>query len=168
MASLLLGQCVNVAVKAKHVDFAFAVLGEARRISRWITADERAMGCDFAVLMAEAPNSARGIIAVDINAAQRRNVFAAIDIPTGDAHADAVIGEFAFSGKVRIMRIFDDGVERFALHFGLLEFVKAFANTPAVIAAFCDKVHLLPLILADIGGPELARLAIKTHPPNIP
>src|SRR5437016_1520984 len=65
------------------------------------------------------------------------------------------------------MSVLDHRIERGALHFLLFEIVKSLARAPAVIAALNDQIHLLEFVLADVGGPKFARLAVETHPPNI-
>ncbi len=45
--------------------------------------------------------------------------------------------------------------------------MEALAQAPAVIAALLDNVDLLVQVLADVGGPEFAGLAIEGHPPDI-
>jgi hypothetical protein len=39
---------------------------------------------------------------------------------------------------------------------------------PAIVASLVDHVDLFPKILANIGTPKLACLAIKSDPPRIP
>ena len=41
------------------------------------------------------------------------------------------------------------------------------AEVPAVVAALGDQVDLLVQVLADVGGPELAGLAVERHAPDV-
>src|SRR5689334_4911776 len=44
----------------------------------------------------------------------------------------------------------------------------ALHDAPAVIAAGNDQIHLLPLVLTDIGQPQHAGFTVERKPPGIP
>src|SRR5438552_3099507 len=45
--------------------------------------------------------------------------------------------------------------------------VAAFQDAPAIVAAALDPVNLLPQILADVADPEVARGAVEAHLPGL-
>src|SRR5262249_18593789 len=47
------------------------------------------------------------------------------------------------------------------------ERVAAFQHAPAVVAATLNAVDLLPQILADVAGPQVAGSAVKAHLPRL-
>src|SRR5207237_705544 len=48
-----------------------------------------------------------------------------------------------------------------------LKMMGAFAQTPAVVAAFDDEIDLFPFVLADVPGPHIASVAVPTESPGI-
>src|SRR5206468_2713285 len=158
---------VNLSVENEGVDFTVPVLSEAGDGVERIGPDQLAVCRDLPVFVAQPPDGAHAIIGIDIDAAQRRDSLASIDVSADDADAGAVIGEFTFGRETGVMRILDHWIKKFALRFLVFEVVKAFAHTPAVVAAFHNEVNFLPFILAHVTSPEVARLAVEAHPPNI-
>src|SRR5205807_6409946 len=106
-------------------------------------------------------------IRIDVDGAKGGILFAAIDVAAGDTGADAVIGEFGFGQERRVMGIFDDRVKIASAFRTGLKMMGAFAQTPAVVAAFDDEIDLFPFVLADVPGPHVARLAVPTESPGI-
>ena len=47
------------------------------------------------------------------------------------------------------------------------ERMQSFAAAPAVVATLGDQVDLLPQVLADVGAPQHAGLAVEGHPPDV-
>src|SRR2546423_1826342 len=47
------------------------------------------------------------------------------------------------------------------------EGVPALAAVPAVVATLLDQVDFFPEVLAHVRRPELARLAVEGHPPDV-
>src|SRR5437667_1263676 len=105
------------------------------------------MSGHLAVFVAQSPDRAHREIRIYIHAAQGRQLLSAINISASDAQARAMVGEFALGGQARIMRIFDHWIEQVALSFLLFEFMKAFANAPAVITPLYDQIYFLPFVL---------------------
>src|SRR5262249_5299576 len=82
--------------------------------------------------------------------------FAAVDAAAGDRLADVVV-------------VFPDRLDEVLARTDALraEGVKALAQPPAVVAALDDDVDLLVEVLADVGRPELARLLVASHSPDV-
>src|SRR5438309_8979426 len=66
--------------------------------------------------------------------------------------------------------VFPDRLDQVGARPGALaaEGVHALAPVPAIVASRREKVDLLIQVLAHVGGPEPAGLAVKRHAPDIP
>src|SRR5207248_4181764 len=102
------------------------------------------------------PDLQTHVITVEVIAVQLRQALAAVDVPAGDRLAHVVVVDpdrlqplLARPAPLRAKR------------------VDALAPRPAVVAARPEDVDLLPQVLAHVAGPQLARLAIERHPPEV-
>ena len=161
------GDFVDLAGLHEGVHFAIAIFGKAVDVVG--LEEEGAVGGDFlgGVIVAEAPEGAEVVIAIDIDAFEGGGLFAVVDVAADDAEADAVVGVHGLGLEVGFVRVFDDGFDVFGAFGAGLEVVGAFADVPAVVAAFGDQVDFFPEVLPDITAPEGAGLGIKAVPPGI-
>ena len=129
--------------------------------------DQLAVGDQLAVLVAQAPDPAAVEVAVDVDADQRGDLLAAVDVTAGDAQA--AIGPVAGRG-VGILddRRLDLGGRVGPLPALGLERVETLPDAPAVVAAVLDAVDHLPEVLSDVAGPQLAGLAVEAELPDVP
>ena len=107
----------------------------------------------LAPFVAQSPDRSHLEIAINVNTAQRRNVFAAINVTARDADADAVVRELTLTREARIVRILDDWIDRLSLGFYIFKIVKSLARAPAIVASLNNEVHFLPFVLPHIGRP---------------
>ena len=112
---------------------------------------------DASVLVAQAVDLAGAEVAVDVGAAQPGDGVAAVDVAADDGAGCAVEGVLP-DGR--------DGALAVAVVAGT-EAVVALEDVPAVVAAPLDDVDLLPLVLADVAGPQLAGLAVEGETPGV-
>src|ERR1017187_4677879 len=164
---LLRGDLENFSVLHQRVDFAVGVLGEAVNVVRLL--QQRAVRGDFlrGVIVAQPPEGAEIVVAVNVNAVESRGLLAMINITADHAEADAVVGKHRLRLEVWTMRIFDDGCNVFhTVRTGLVK-MRAFADAPTVVSALGDEINFLPQILADVADPERAGLAVKTVTPRV-
>src|SRR5262249_3859759 len=96
------------------------------------------------------------VVTIDIGAGQFLELRAAVDEAAGDR---AELGVAMFDNGHQ----YGGGAARsfWSKRMG------TFHDTPTVVAATFDAINLLPQILPDIAGPQLARLAIETHFPRL-
>ena len=112
--------------------------------------------CHLFAIVAQSPDSAGGVVAVNVHAVLGREFFATINIAAGDG---ARLG-------VRVLyNRRDDG--RRAGSVIRVNRLAALHDAPAVIAASLDAKDHLPQIPADITDPQVAGLEVETHPPRI-
>src|ERR1043165_1064508 len=113
-----------------------------------------------AVGLRGAPDRARAIVAVEVDATQPRETRAAIAIAAGDRAAEAVAVLEDRHGQAG-GRAVGRGVVA----------VRRFHETPAVVlaagAARRLQVDLFVLVLADVGHPEVAGLAVEGETPRV-
>lgn len=129
----------------------------------------------FVVL--EAPDFAGDIVGIDVVADEVGEALAAIDVAAGDGLAVGVVMVFpdgvdevlAIASVRLVLQVGGAAGTSFGGDFGLglVELVEAFANAPAVVAAFFDDVDFFPEILADVGGPEELCYGIEGHAPDV-
>lgn len=138
------------------VDFArfvFAVRHDRGRLIR-----DRPIGDDtllgFVVL--QGPHSAGDVVGVEVVAFEFREFLAAVDMAAGDRLAAVVV-------------VFPDRLGQFRHGPSAVDVVRVLrlASAPAVVAAFFEQIDFFPEILADVGKPALAGLAVEGHPPRV-
>src|SRR5512135_565356 len=162
-------QVIDAAIEGEDVELSRGILTEGRDIQprAAVHVDQFAVGDGSALLLAEAPDPAGFVVAVDVHADQLGQVPAAIDIAAGDALA--VVGAPG-AGLVGVVGILDDRLgERRGGVFLLAgaERVEALHDAPAVIAAVLDDVDGFPEILAHVARPEPAGLAVEGDLPGV-
>src|SRR6058998_2147585 len=101
---------------------------------------------------------AAAIISEDIDALQIRNRGSPIDVPAGDRTARRSIGIFSHR-RHQAVRL-TAGARQ--------EAVIALHDAPSVVAARPNEIDLLPIILSDVGSPQLAGLPVEGKAPGIP
>src|SRR5687768_1422081 len=105
-------------------------------------------------------NPPRAEVAEHVASEQRAYARAAVHVATRHGAAEAVV-------------VFGVGIdERVAVVLGRaaarrVEAVRALAESPAVVAAGDDAIHFLPVALADVAGPEIARRAVEAESPGV-
>src|ERR1700733_8155390 len=90
---LLCGELENFSILHQRVNFAIVVLGKAVYVVRLL--EQFALRGDFGrvVIVAEPPDCAEVVVAVDIDAVEGGGFLAVKDVAADDAKADAVVGE---------------------------------------------------------------------------
>ena len=107
-------------------------------------------------IVAQSPDSAGGVVAVNVHAVLGREFFTAINIAAGDG---ARLGVRVLNDRR------DDG--RRAGRVVRVDWLAALHDAPAVVAAALDAEDHLPQIPADITHPQVTGLEVKTHPPRV-
>src|ERR1043165_7759363 len=147
----------HAAIDVGDVELAARVLAEGADGER---RGEHRPRSSRAVRLRGAPDRARAIVAVEVDAAQPGETRAAIAIAAGDGAAEAVAVLEDRHGEA-------DGR---AVGRGVVA-VRRFHQTPAVVlaagAARGLQVDLFILVLADVGDPEVAGLAIEGEAPRV-
>src|SRR5262249_54874477 len=108
-------------------------------------------------IVAQHPNAAAVVIAVDIGPDQLLEPFAVIDKPARDR---AEVGVVVLDDR------HEDG--RWPARAFRAERVAAFGDAPAVVAAAFDQENLFPKVLADIADPEVSGGAVEAYLPRLP
>ena len=161
------GELEDFAVLHQRVDFTVGILGKAVDVVR--LQEQRAVGGDLllGVVITQSPDGAEVVVAVNIDAVQRRRLLATINVAADDAQADAVVRIHRHRLEIRAMGVFHDGLDIFCADGAGLKMVRTFADAPAVIAALDDQIHFLSQILADVAAPERAGGGVPTVTPRI-
>src|SRR5580692_10443951 len=92
-------------------------------------------------VIAESPDCAKAVVAININTVKSRIFLAAINVAADDAHTDAVVGKYRLRQKSWLMRVVHDRFD--ILRAGRAGFVlmAGFKHAPAVVAAFDNDIH---------------------------
>src|SRR5262249_50061704 len=150
-------------------ELALGVLAERGDVQPGVApqVDQLAVDDRLAVLLAEAPDPAGLVVAIDVHADQLGQRLAAVDVAPGDALA------VVLAGPGRGVRVLADGGVSLRGRLGFrppwgLERVQAFLDPPAVVTAVLDDVDHLPEVLADVARPEGAGLAVEGELPDVP
>ena len=136
------------------VDLAVPADGEAGDEDRGV--GQLLVPGDLLAVVAQAPDLAVLVVAVDIGPAQLGELRAVVDVAAGDRPALGVV-------------VLDDGGNDRAGP-GLLvrvERVAPFLDAPAVVAPLLDHPDHLPEVLADVADPEPPGLGVEAHPPGV-
>src|SRR5262249_39807742 len=111
---------------------------------------------DAAVLVADAPDFARGPVAVEVRPAQLRELVPVVDEAAGErAHVRGRVLDGRFGDRRRAGLA--GGVER----------VAALDDAPAVVGAALHQVRLLPQVLPVVADPQVVGLAVDVQPPRV-
>ena len=107
-------------------------------------------------IVAQSPDSAGGVVAVNVHAVLGREFFTAINIAAGDG---ARLGVRVLNDRR------DDG--RRAGRVVRVDWLAALHDAPAEVAAALDAEDHLPQVPAYITHPQVTGLEVKTHPPRV-
>src|SRR5437667_7746381 len=133
-----LDQFVNLAVEYQGVEFAVAIFGKTGDGVERVGFYQLAVRRHRSIFITQTPDGPHAEIGIYINASQGRQLLSTINVAAGNNYAGAVIGEFALSREAGVVRILDDGIEELALCSLVLELMKSFAHSPAIVAALDD------------------------------
>src|SRR6266478_912828 len=159
------GDGVDVAVVGQRIKLALTVFREASDVLGLFK--QSAGGHDFAVFGAQPPNRAQHVIGIEIDALQRRIFFAAVRVAADYTTADAVVRKCGLGQQFRVVWILPHRVNVAGAVGSGFEMMRPLTNAPAIIPAFDNEIHFLPLVLSDVARPHLTRLAVPTEPPWI-
>src|SRR5579862_2146383 len=109
---------------------------------------------------AQRPHVSGDIVAVKVEPVQ---------LPEPAAPVDAAAGQriHAVGGVLLRVAVLDDRLLEGASG-ARLELMPSLAHAPAVVPALPDDVDLLPLVLADVARPQVARLPVEVIAPGVP